>query len=155
MDLKKGDIIFVYGSSLIDKAIEFITRSKYNHIAIYIGEGKVMEAQGFRTVGTQDINLYNGVYDAYRIPLTNEQIEQGLNWLIKQEGREYDYWDIFVLLLRCTIKFRIPWHEGKRILCSRLGRDFVSNCNIKIPNKNMTPEDFFEWVINNFGYKVN
>lgn len=152
--LRPGDLIFCHGSSLVDRIIQFVTRSKYNHAAIYIGNGQVMEAQGFRTVGIQSLSFYAGQYDVYRIPMSNAQLLSGLMWLKHQEGVQYDYWDIFVLFMRCVFRLTIPWHECHRLICSRLGRDFLFQCKIPIPDQNMTPEDLAEWV-KLHGYQVS
>lgn len=153
-DLKPGDLIFVHGTDWISQCIERFTKSKYSHVAIYIGDGQVMEAQGNRTVGTRSLSYYVGLYDVFRVPLTHEQLEAGLAWLNNEKGIEYDYWDIFVLFMRCVFNLQIPWHECHRLLCSRLMRDFLFYCNLPIPDANMTPEEVFEWVIQHYGFQV-
>lgn len=153
-DLKPGDLIFVYGTDWISRCIEYFTKSKYSHVAIYIGNEMVFEAQGFRKTGTRSLSYYAGEYDVFRLPMTNEQLQSGLEWLSNEKGIEYDYWDIFVLLMRCAFNLQIPWHECHRLICSRLMRDFLFHCNLPIPDENMTPEDIYEWVIQNYGFPV-
>jgi hypothetical protein len=144
--MNTGDLIFVSGIDWISRAIRFVTKSKYSHVAIYIGNGKVMEAQGFRKVGFRELSYYSGRYDIVPLPrsVTHEQLCAGMHWLMLQRGRPYSYWSDFVILLRC-IGIRLPWHEGIAIICSRLGRDFLFRCGLKIPDENMSPEDLWEW----------
>ncbi|GIM45242.1 hypothetical protein DNHGIG_07910 [Collibacillus ludicampi] len=146
MDLIAGDIVFVRGHDPVSRIIEDVTHGPYSHVAIYVWGDRVIEAQGFRTVGFQRLSHYEGRYDAYRVNMTDEQVNNGLRWLLKQQGRRYDYWDLVVLFLKCAFNLKIPWREGKRIICSRLGRDFLFHCGMDIPDENMTPEDLFEWV---------
>jgi uncharacterized protein YycO len=147
--MKLGSLIFVHGTDFISREIEEVTKSKYSHVCIYVGNGKVIEAQGFRTVGYQDLSFYNGMYDVFPVSMSKFDYAKGYSWLKRQLGRKYDYWDILVLWLRCKFKLHIPWHEGKRIICSRLARDFLFKCGFDIPDENMTPEDLYEWCVKN------
>jgi hypothetical protein len=40
------DLLFFHGHTLLNKAIQSLTDSKYNHVAIYIGNGLVLHAVG-------------------------------------------------------------------------------------------------------------
>lgn len=145
MELNIGDLIFVHGKDFISEAIETITHSSFSHVAIYIGNGKVIEAQGGRTVGTQSLDYYNGEYTVCPLDLTGEQLTKSLPWLLAQRGRPYDYWDIFILFLRCVFWLKVPWREGKAVICSILARDWCKQNNLPIPDIDMSPGDLHIW----------
>lgn len=44
-NIKRGDLIFVRSSGFVGWGIRFLTQSEINHVAIYLGEGKLIEAQ--------------------------------------------------------------------------------------------------------------
>jgi hypothetical protein len=156
MDIRQGDILFVYGEGLLDEAIEDITHGPSHCVVISSDNNqKVIEAQSFRQVGYQDLSFYlSSNIRIYRLPNTQANIDLGMQWLIRQLGRPYDYYDIFILFVRCMFKLKLPWKEGKRILCSRLVRDFIFQSKLNIPDENMTPKDVEDWVIANGGVLV-
>jgi hypothetical protein len=143
--MNPGDLLFIHDTNFIAREIEEVTHSKYSHVCIYVGNDKVVEAQGLRRVGYAPLSKYSDKYDVIPLNLNKFDFVKGYLWLKLQFGRKYDYWDIIVLWLRCRFKLHIPWHEGKRIICSRLGRDWVAKCNFPIPDENMSPEDLYEW----------
>jgi cell wall-associated NlpC family hydrolase len=146
--MRPGDLIFVEGRGLVATLIKWVTKSKYSHVAVYVGDGKVIEAQGFRRVGFQALSFYSGQYDIQPLPrsVTHEGLCAGMHWLLLQRGRPYSYWDDFVILLRCLFGINLPWHEGVSIICSRLARDFCFQCGLPVPDENMSPEDLWEWI---------
>lgn len=152
MDIKKGDILFVYGNDIISDLIEDITHG-CSHGAICIGDGKIIEAMGFKDVGYNNLSAYSS-YRIYRLPNTEENINTGVQWLLQQFGRSYDYYDILVLCVRCLFKLKLPWKEGKRLICSRLVRDYIAQTKLNIPDVNMTPQDVQDWVIANGGVLI-
>lgn len=152
LNIKPGDILFIWGNDFISDLIEDLTRGP-SHTAICIGNGKLIEAQGFTRVRTNNFSFYSGgKYQIVRLNLPNQI--KGLEWLNKQIGRLYDYWDIFVLAIRYLFGFKIPWHEGHRLICSRLSRDFLFACGLNIADENMSPEDLYIWTTNNDGKVV-
>jgi hypothetical protein len=150
MILKPGDLVFVWGTDFIPRVIEEITHGP-SHVAIYIGNGKLVEAQGFTTVRIIDLSYYDSCVTKV-IRFEDLAADKGVLWLLDEElGHEYDYWDIFVLFVQCAFCITIPWHEGKRIICSRLARDFLFRCGLPVPDKNMTPKDMLIWSLLNAG----
>ncbi len=151
MKLYKGDILFSYGTGFIQRIIEDVTHGA-SHCAVLCDEkGNIIEADFMRNVGFSDISQYSTNIRIYRLPNSNKNIDLGLAWLFSQFGRSYDYIDILILYIRCIFKFKIPWKEGKAILCSRLVRDFLFESKLSIPDENMTPRDVEDWVIANGG----
>lgn len=149
MELQLGDLVFVWGSGFVQKEIEVLTHGP-SHVAIYIGNGRLIETQGFSTVRIVDLAYYDTwTYKVVRFELPS--YEKGLAWLNLQLGRKYDWWDIFTLFVICVFHVKLPWHEGKRIICSRLARDFLFWCSLPIPDENMSPSNLLMWSLLNGG----
>lgn len=144
--VKPGDLVFVSGTDWISYIIRWVTKSKYSHMAIYIGGGEVIEAQAFRKVGKRELSYYAGKYDVVSVPMTEKQRLHGLIWVLRQQGRPYSYWSDFIILMRRLFGIVIPWREDKNIMCSRLARDFLFHCGLPIPDEDMSPEDLYEWI---------
>jgi hypothetical protein len=146
--MNPGDLVFVSGTGLIARLVKWVTKSKWSHVSVYLGDGNVMEAQALRPVGLSRIVSYNAQFDAIPLPsiVTPEQRQKGLYWLYMQRGRHYSYWSDFVILMRNVFGIMIPWHEGDDIICSRLARDFLAECGLPIPDEDMSPEDVYEWL---------
>jgi hypothetical protein len=155
MEINKGDILFSFSDAFIQDLIEDITKGA-SHVAVCCGNGKVIEAQALREVGYSDLSIYLSNYKIYRLPNSQENIENGIQWLLKQFGRPYSYWSIFVLFVRCVFRFKLPWKEGWGIICSRLVRDFLFQSKLNnIPDIIMTPRDVEDWIISNGGILVD
>lgn len=156
--IKNGDILFSYGKGFVQDLIEEITHGSC-HTCVIVDDtsgtvNKVIEAQGFKNVGYADLSQYLDSCKIYRLPNTTQNINLGISWLFTQFGRGYDYWDIFVLFIRCALKLKLPWREGKEILCSRLTRDYIFQSKLNIPDSNMTPKDVEDWVIASGGVLI-
>jgi hypothetical protein len=150
--MNPGDLLFVSGTDWIAKLVKWVTKSKYSHVAVYMGNGQSMEAQAFRTVGLEAVSQYT-LYDIIPLPpIDPENLAIGLQWLLQQQGRHYSYWSDFVILMRKLFGILIPWHEDDEIMCARLARDFLFQCGLPIPDEDMSPEDLYEWMI---GYRKN
>lgn len=140
-----GDLVFVQGTSWIDRAIEYFTKSKWSHVAIYVGDGQCIEAQGQRTVGFQSLSFYPS-YDVISMNLNAEQQKRIVDFLYSQIGKPYDYVDILILFVRCVFKIKIPWHETHKWICSRLACDAERYAGKRAPtDDNVTPEDLYEF----------
>ena len=151
MEFKKGDILLSFSSGFIQRVIESVTKGA-SHCAVLCDEkGNTIEADGMRNVGFSDISQYSTRIKVYRLSNSGANIDLGITWLLSQFGRPYDYWDIFILFIRCVFKLKLPWKEGKAIICSRLTRDFLFESKLNIPDDNMTPRDVEDWIIANGG----
>jgi hypothetical protein len=99
--LKPGDLIFVKGhlKYLADDAIKLAETIEtgmsfvkcYTHVAIYIGDGTVAEAQAGKKSGPAPLSCYEGNYDCGLVNLTDEQRQAVVEEAKRQYGRSYDW----------------------------------------------------------------
>ena len=127
-ELRIGDLILVDGSGLISKAIEDVEYGKkkvarrYSHVAGYIGNGQLIEAEGLRKTGCAPVSKYAGHADVFRcISLTYEQQKQILRLAIRRVGGRYDYLLLGVEFVRYVSGVIIPFREPPNArICSTL-----------------------------------
>jgi hypothetical protein len=150
-NIKKGDILFAYGNSFISDLIEDLTHEGASHVCVATDSTHVIEAQGGRKVGYQNLSFYSTNIKVYRLPIPTYNMSLGQSWLVEQIGKPYDYWDIVVLSFWLLFKFKIPWKEYGAFICSSLTRNYIFQCKLNIPDLNMTPRDVEDWIIANGG----
>lgn len=139
--LRVGDIIFVKGSTELDKMIELTERGKYNHVALYIGNGRVIESQGGREIGLANLSDY-AVYDVGRVQMGVDQINELREYALAQQGKKYDWLLIIILALRLIFRINIPYKERSRRICSTFVRDCYSHIGINLTCiENCTPQE--------------
>jgi uncharacterized protein YycO len=124
MELKPCDLILVHGdkNNFISREIEKITNSQYSHVAGYIGENTLIEAEGFEKTGQVPLSKYDEMYDVYRFEgLTNEKKDLILGFVNGQIGGRYDYFLLVIELFRYVFHKVLPYKEpfGSNI-CSQL-----------------------------------
>jgi hypothetical protein len=123
-DLRKGDIILNTTEGPLSESIRAISHSNYNHAAIYVGNGKVVEAVGG---GVRQIDLTVFLKDDHLVRsmvirnanLTDTQRDAIATWAIAKVGTPYNVGGLF----GNTIKFKPNNHkEYNRVdyFCSQL-----------------------------------
>ncbi len=122
MEIKSGDLLFVWGSSLMNKGIEFVTHGS-SHVAMFINSHTLCEAQGGRGVGESNLSAYTNSGDYLEIWRDNTLAEEELNKMIQfaksQYGKKYDY--ILIPLEFFHYEFGLPldWYkEHGKYICS-------------------------------------
>jgi len=113
-------IALYLGSDFVDKTILFFSRGGYTHAAIILPDDTVIEAYPFRGIRSRK-SLTDQMGDAkveiYDVATTPEQDKIITDFLRKQIGKGYDYWNIFGFVFHTT-------HEGRtsrgRWFCSEL-----------------------------------
>jgi Permuted papain-like amidase enzyme, YaeF/YiiX, C92 family len=120
--IQAGDILlYKSNGSFIEDEISKITHSPYVHVAIAVGDGYIIEANGF--IRTREIPVSEEPgYDVFRIPgLTDEQRKQIVEFAKSKLGTEYDYGEIVGLLIRFELWPTFPgFHEAGHYICSSL-----------------------------------
>ena len=92
--LRPGDIILTSAPSFVSTAIQVTTLAPVSHAAIYIGEGKVVEAvrPATRVRSLDDLLAEETIVLAFRHPdLTAEQGLQISNYALQKSGTPFNY----------------------------------------------------------------
>ncbi|UOF90751.1 hypothetical protein LSG31_00265 [Fodinisporobacter ferrooxydans] len=146
--MKLADLIFVRGTSFLDRSIEDITSSSYSHVAGIVKENELIEAQGFRKTGYQALDFYSSHADVYRCEnMSDFQRDKILQYVTNEVGSRYDYlligWEAIRYLLHTMIPYREP---PQARICSTLWADAYKSAGIDLcPGiKYPTPRDLAE-----------
>ena len=92
MEIKPADLILVRGVGFVSEAIEGVTKSPYSHVGIVVKENELIEAEGFKRTGYNDLDAYHGLADVYRYDVaTDKQRQQIVDYLTKEVGTHYCY----------------------------------------------------------------
>jgi uncharacterized protein YycO len=122
--MKPADLIFVRGHDIVSRAIEDITDCPYSHVAGYVKDNELIEAQWYRKVGYQTLDHYDGLYDVYTCDqLTDTQRKLIIEYATKRIGTRYDYLLIAWEALRYLAHITLPYHNDYRVICSTLWSD--------------------------------
>jgi hypothetical protein len=135
-EIKQGDILFVSGNGIIKKLIQWITRSKFYHCAIFIDQNTLVEAQGGEKTSIVPLSKYLNSKDKlyiYRdISLSDFERYKIANYALNHLGMDYDYIAILAEIARYELGLSLKYYdEGNKRICS----SFVSDCYLSIGKK--------------------
>lgn len=141
--IKSGDVLFVWGKSFIDEAIEFVTHGA-SHCALFLDNQFVAEAQGGRVIGTTLVSDYLNLdnhLEIWRDEILTEQDRTNMvSYAKNQFGTQYDYLAIIAELARFELDISIDhFHEGKRRICSSYVNDIAMSVGHNWSNATHTP----------------
>lgn len=128
--LNVGDLVFVRGTSLIDVAIEDITRGPYSHVALAMSFEQLIEAQCGEPVGYVPASKYAGSADVHRSALPLETIHAIVANASDALGEHYGYGLIVEELVREETGIQLPVRENKHTICSVLVSDAIRRAGI-------------------------
>lgn len=121
MEPRLGDLIVCRnGPNPIERAIERVEDSDIFHIAGYVGDGQIIQAEGFRATGYGALSFYRG-QDIYTWPawVTDEQRAGIVKWAKAHVGGKYAYGVLFWELIRYACHVKLPWWaEYNHYICS-------------------------------------
>jgi hypothetical protein len=95
-DLRKGDILLVNRDVLVSNVIKFFSNSNYNHAALYVGDGKVVEAvdKGVQHIAMTDFLAHEDNIVRVMVlrngNLSNEQRDNIAAFAISKVGKLYN-----------------------------------------------------------------
>lgn len=117
--MKKGDVLFYKGTSLISKLITWVTKSPYTHVALVIGDGEIIESDRFIKTRRIEIDLTEP-FDVYTVEnLSDETREEIVKYALEFVGTKYDYWQIFRDFIRFVFNKKVSFFEFKnKTVCS-------------------------------------
>lgn len=130
-EILPGDVLVVWGESLIEEVIEHVTHG-CSHVAIFIDNQTIAEFQGGRKSGISPLSVYlesDNRLEVWRdTTLTVDEREKIVQYALHHSGQEYDYLAIFVELLRYETGITLDYHEGKKRICST----FIKDCGLSV-----------------------
>lgn len=129
MEILPGDILFMWGESIVDDAIELVSRGP-SHCALFLDKQTLAEAQAGRESGTTLLSDYLNTNDRLEVwrdeTLTDEDRQKIVAYAKAHFGIHYDYLAILAELARFEAGINInSFHEGKRRICS----SYVNDCS--------------------------
>jgi len=143
-EIKKGDVLAYKGYLPHSQIIKSIIKSDYSHVCLYIGNGKLVEAD-YSGIEYANIDKYKGRLDIYTCDLTDSQRKQICDYAISRIGQKYDYLLLFFLFLRKLFKLRFRFKDRKADICSELVNDSYKEANVILSRKKYpSPQEVVE-----------
>ncbi len=102
-----GDVILVEGKQRFSAAVKYLTQSNWSHAVLYIGEGKVIEADLKFGVVKADVLKFENFHTRICRPvgLSDSDLNIIIDFIQEQQGLSYDIQNIFDLA-----RYLIPVH---------------------------------------------
>ncbi len=159
--LDRGSLIFVGKDySLTSWIIRTLTGFKYSHVMIYLGVGKVLEAD----IGGVQITDFSSYLADTRFfgevvenPLPARQTDFMLKKLMEHLEEHYDYSLLFggaltKVILKCNKNFVLRWVDHARSwVCSELiARGFIE-AGFPIISDNISPKELYRLIAGEVG----
>lgn len=137
-----GDLILIRGNpnNLVDDAILLADKLEgdkgvYSHVALYIGNNQLSEAQGGRLSGIYPLSEYSS-YDVGHINLTPNQRLRISQTTPKFSGRHYGWFSIVAIIIELLTGIVIPFPPRNSSICTQhINSIFKSALGFKLSNK--------------------
>ncbi len=151
--MKRGDLIFVRSKTITGMLIRLVTKSWANHVAIYLGDNKIIESNpgGVKILPVKKyIKSFTKKMRYYRILVDDDVIENFVKKAESKKGYDYDYIQIISLLFLHLFKIKkvISGIELQKLtICSELVNDPAREAGIfftNLPSSNITPGDIMD-----------
>ena len=151
--LKRGSIIFLRKDySLTSWVIRKLIGFKYSHVMIYLGVGKVLEAD-IGGVQITDFSRYladvNFFGEVVVNPLSAKFVDLMIKELMRHLEEHYDYSLLFggaltKITLKCNKNFILRWADhAKSWVCSELIAEGFKQAGLTIRNDNIDPKELY------------
>jgi uncharacterized protein YycO len=118
VEAQPGDLLLFTRARGLNRTITWLTRSRYYHVGIYVGNNHVVEARP-RGVVRRDLNGPDGDKSFVVIPspINGDQRKAALRWAEAQVGDPYDPVSAFVIILDQLFGCSIPYATNSRFSC--------------------------------------
>jgi cell wall-associated NlpC family hydrolase len=119
--MRAGDVLFIRGTSPVSVLIRWLTKSPYTHVALALGDGRIIEADRF--IRTRIRKLTDAdVFDVHRLQDVDRETLNLVCMVARSyEGLRYDYLQVLGQLLRLAFGWQEPLFNRKnRFICSEL-----------------------------------
>lgn len=137
--MQKYDLIFYKGNNVLGRLIRWITNSPYSHVAMYLGDNHIVEANYFNTLRVKHLKYKRHQYDVYRVKDLNNEHYCKIDEYIKiHVNSKYDYRE----LLRILFPFMRIKDNLSKLICSEFIYDCFNYAGIcLLDNDITTPND--------------
>lgn len=118
-----GDVLFVKGTGLVSKMIQWVTGGKWSHCAIFLDENTLLETEWStkcRIINIEDTDYLTKEHEVIPIKLTKDQEELLKVVTYMTLGKKYDFWMIFKLFLKSIFGWKVKKHSYDTLVCSEL-----------------------------------
>jgi hypothetical protein len=146
-EILPGDLLFCSGKGIIQRIIQWVTRSKYYHCAIFIDQDTLIEAQSGEKTSKVPLSKYLNSKDKLYIyrdkSLTNFERYKMVNYALNHLNMDYDYMAILAELARYELGLSLKYYdEGNKHICSSFVNDCgKSVCKIWTKERVPSPQD--------------
>jgi hypothetical protein len=162
-EILQGDILFCSGKGIIQTLIQWITRSKFYHCAVFVDDNGIslVEAQGGEKTSIVPLSKYLNSNDklvVYRdLSLTNFDRYKIANYALNHLGAEYDYLAILAELARYELGVSLKYfNEGNKRICSSFLNDCYSSIGKSLSEERVpSPQDLVEGRLKKIGVLKN
>lgn len=144
-----ADMLIVYDdNSWIGKAIRFLTRSKYVHVATVVDNNGTVVEGAPQGVVKNNIKYFTNI-EHYRVKgITEEQANMVSNFLLSEVGSPYDFFNVIYLtwlIVTFNSKAKNAWDDKNKWTCTELVAAAFAKAGIHfredIPISNMSAND--------------
>jgi len=140
--LQPGDVLVYSRSTLINLIIKVKTWSRYTHVEVYGGDGKVYASRNGVGVGRYDFDR-SGLVLVVRPPVGSFSIKAATDWFWRNELSKQGY--DWLGLLNFTYA-RFVGKENGRMFCSEFAVRFLRNGGLPVFGRmdadTISPRDF-------------
>lgn len=157
--MKKGDIIFVQGKSLISKLIRYFdNEGTFSHVAIAIDDDRIVEVDVDTKVAINHLDKSKySVIEVLDLGLTPNERREVVYEAFKLLGTKYDYIQLLWYVLRklFNLKGKNRLNNPKYVICSELVFKIFNKSGILIElglsktyknGQDLTPNELYDLV---------
>ena len=146
--LNRGDILLFHNAKGINKFITMLTSSPFYHVALYSGDGNVIEAI---TSGVVNGDLSGRDKDYIVVPSPHGRGEEAILWAETQIGDGYDFMDLaFIFLERICKVIHFNYTSASKYSCGEFVATAYDNAGVhNYPKKELSeviPGDFAQFA---------
>lgn len=144
MKPQTGDVVFVRGKGTIPSLIRFFDKGRFNHVAVFISETDIIEAEYDTNVRITKFKYTD--YEIVYMNLTDAEKSTLLSVAHQFVGERYDLPEIF----RLWVKIVFNWggldkfNNAREVVCSELTADLLESVGkVKKGMENITPNELY------------
>lgn len=136
-----GDIIACKDDTWIDKVIRLITRGSYTHVALYVGDGLVLESS-WVGLKLSRLSTKRGKYELYRVPgIDAAQRVDIIKYAAHRIDSKYDFKLLFAVGVKILLGIDLGWDDPNKFICTEIIIDALRVNGVKVKEE-LDPDDF-------------